>query len=803
MKSEVIDSILPVVMSSNTRPTRRIIIYSILIIWIVGINIWIYQYKRESSFKNTTASIYETFESQFSDDKDTTKEPETPTVPQASSLIDDITVQLFQKQFGIKDSRGLDAHSSIYDQIMQNHDINGLLYDLSFQERCDLYFTNLYNKDINWYLDPNHDFFIDMRHSFEYEKYRKDKTNELKEEMGKEKGVDGEKIEMNEEFEDRMKKKYGEFWKKIKNSETLMVDYVSHFRIFNKCYITADDQPQSVSSSKFISKQKSFVSNLLENSKDPTKKSFKPTMKESYIDTSSIESCSDMERRIYPWLSFAYPIYERWNGEISYSPPKMAKYISHSEPFRPSNEKAHNGKGKASKIKSKLTNNKACFLNKFKNSINGKGIVLSIGNNHVDDTVKLIYLLRALNNKFPIQIVYYDGISKRTKQRIVQAARDQFTALPDSFKKIQKYFPEDYLDEHDRGLPKQEVWFVNAHNVINDSYKKKFEKFANKFVAALFNSFEEYILLDADTVLVQNPEYFFNLKGYKKKGAYFYKDRTAPEFRPLSDGYFFRKLSPSIVDSMMFDIPIITKHTLELEFFDGMGHFMESGLVLIDRSVHFNSVLMMVQLNFFKPVTTRVYGDKEIFWLAFAINGDEGYQFNKYFAAAIGEETPMEHRLKSNGKPKFSKEICSAHPGHINGEDGKSLVWFNSGFRFCGQADVVDYKKEFEHQSRLKSLKSVEEMKTFFNNPLHLRHAIIPPFKNKLETLCENVVEEPKEGWHMDKGYCNSYLWCAYSLIGGTTSDGSDNTQLGQFIEFDAKATELFSYYGDIWVGNE
>lgn len=797
MKSEVMETIIPVVMSSNSRPTRRIMIYSILIIWIVAINIWIYQYKSDSSIKDTAASIYESFDTQFGEDKDQEDSNND------KSIIDNITLKLFQKQFGIKDYRALPAHSSTYDQIMKNHDINGLLYDLTFQERCDLYFTNLYNKNINWYLNPNYDFFIDMRHSFDYEKYRKDKTNELKEEMAKEKGVTRDEIETNRDFEDRMKKKYAEFWKKTQESEDLMVDYVSHFRIFNKCYITADDQTQTAATNKFITKQKNFVSSLLKNSKNSKKTDFKPTMKESFIDTSSIESCSDMERRIYPWLSFAYPIYERWNGDISYSPPKMAKYVTSSEPLTPTNPRAHKGKGKASKIKSKLTNNKACFLNKFKNAINGKGIVLSIGNKHVEDTVRLIHLLRALNNKFPIQIVYYDGLSKETKKKIVQAARDQFTDLPASFKKVAKYFPDDYLDEQDRGLPKQEVWFVNAHNVINDNYKAKFQKFANKFVAALFNSFEEYILLDADTVIVQNPEFFFSLKGYVKKGAYFYKDRTAPEFRPLADGHFFKKLSPSVVDSMMFDIPTITKHTLKLEFFDGMGHFMESGLVLIDRSIHFNSVLMMVQLNFFKPVTTRVYGDKEIFWLAFAINGDEGYQFNKYFAAAIGEETPKEHRLSSNGKAKASKEICSAHPGHVNGEDGKSLVWFNSGFRFCGQADVVDYQKEFDRQSRLKSIKSVEEMKTFFKNPLYVRHAIIPPFKNKLETLCENVVEEPKEGWHMDKGYCNSYLWCAYSLIGGITADGSDNTQVGQFIEFDAKSTDLFSYYGDVWVGNE
>lgn len=93
-------------------------------------------------------------------------------------------------------------------------------------------------------------------------------------------------------------------------------------------------------------------------------------------------------------------------------------------------------------------------------------------------------------------------------------------------------------------------------------------------------------------------------------------------------------------------------------------------------------------------------------------------------------------------------------------------------------------------------------MKIFYQNPLVLKNAVIPPFKNKLETYCDNIVNEPNRGWVM-QSYCNQYLWCAYSSIGGATREGTDNTQVGQFIEFDKRSTDLFAYYGDIWVGNE
>ncbi|WEJ93179.1 mannosyltransferase [Yamadazyma tenuis] len=397
--------------------------------------------------------------------------------------------------------------------------------------------------------------------------------------------------------------------------------------------------------------------------------------------------------------------------------------------------------------------------------------------------------------------VFYDSLSDDTKAKIVAAARNKMVDLPESFHKVSKHFPSDYLTAQDSGLPKQEVWFVNTYNAIHDNFKDKFKRFANKFLATLFNSFEEFMLIDADTILLQSPSEFFDLKDYISTGAYFFKDRTAPQFRPPGDTKFFQKITPSILDTLMFDIPIITQKTLGLEFFDGMGHFMESGVVLINRHLHFNSILTMLQMNFFRPVTARVHGDKEIFWLGFAASGDEDYHFNKNFAASIGTITSQEERLTSQGNHKKSQELCSPHPGHIN-ENGK-LVWFNSGFKFCGKSDLVDFEAEVKKQEHFKFLKDAKSMQEYYEGSLILKSAIIPPFMGKLVTRADNKVEEPAEGWHMEGGYCHSYLWCAYSSIGGLTSDGQDNTQVGQVFEFDQDSIDLSSYFGDIWVGNE
>ena len=77
-----------------------------------------------------------------------------------------------------------------------------------------------------------------------------------------------------------------------------------------------------------------------------------------------------------------------------------------------------------------------------------------------------------------------------------------------------------------------------------------------------------------------------------------------------------------------------------------------------------------------------------MFWLSLSIIGDENYQFNSHPAAAIGQLTTYQERVKTFENPPSSfksQEICANHPAHISDEDNHTLLWFNSGFQFCNQ----------------------------------------------------------------------------------------------------------------------
>ncbi|WEJ96110.1 mannosyltransferase [Yamadazyma tenuis] len=770
----------------NISHNRRFFFYGFIVFWIVSAGIWIYDYTLNNSSESDT-SIYPS-------ESTPNAVLSSPSNVNKIDVFEDCAIKKLVQTLGIEDTRSIDSHSSVYDQMLKKHALSDILTNLDFTERCNLYFKNLFVRDHNWFVDPNEDFPLEHRDTFDLQSFKKENSKKIRYKYAQMSNLEYDKIN----FDDKKVRKdvkrlaeeeFNEFWERTMKTEQKIVDYLSHLRIFNKCYVTSDNR-------YIMNKANELIEKVADNI-DHTE--FKADDDESLINDSGSKSCSELESRIYKWVSHSYPIYERWTGEIFLSPPDLRGFVHYPEVFKTTNSKF---KGSTKDFsKSTFAENGPCFFNKFKNSLNGKGIVLSIGDKHVDDTVRFIHLLRALSNHYPIQIIYYDSLSDETKARIVAAARDKMIDLPESFHKVSKHFPSDYFHIKDGGMPKQEVWFVKTYNTIHDNFKEKFKMFAHKFLATLFNSFEEFILVHADTVLLQNPSEFFDLKDYKTTGAYFFKDRTAHAFRPPGDTKFFQKITPSILDNLMFDIPIITQKTLGLEFFNGMSHFMESGVVLINRHLHFNSILTMLQLNFFKPVTSRVHGDKEIFWLGFATSGDEDYHFNKNFAASIGTLTSPEERLTSEGNLKKSQELCSPHSGHLD-ENGK-LLWFNSGFKFCGKSDLVNFETEVKKHDHFKFLKDAESMREYYESSLKLRNAVIPPFNIKSEIRAGNSVEEPVEGWHMERGYCHSYLWCAYSSIGGLTSDGQDNTQVGQVFEFDQESIDLYSYLGDIWVGNE
>lgn len=719
---------------------------------------------------------------------------------QVTAYVNNTDIHKLFTVFNKLDTRAhFDQHAKVYYDIFSRNKPTLIIGNLDFSQRCDLYFSNLFAKDQTWSVDLKRKFYTDFRKEQKFHDFSK--NNDVKKKYLKEvkKIKDPKAEDMNLLKDDKgymgfVRAEYDLMKANTAITKAEMGNILSAVRVFNKCYVMLDNELDATASSYMVNQQKKLIGKV-----------DKPQLSSSDAIFAKVESCKLIENRVYPWMLREFPIYERWNGEIQFQPPNYAK-IDSVPKYIPTNKTAHKlRKAKLSKNWHSLIQRLLCFLNEFKQKMNGKGIVMSIGEHHVEEAISLIRLLRALENRLPIQIVYFDNLSENSKQRLIKAARDVLLDLPSTFESVKDRFNKEYLDNTDEkgrpvGLPPQELWFVSVNKAIDYNYRDPFKKFGNKFLATTFNSFAEFLLLDADTVIVKTPQWFFDQPKYKKTGAFFYKDRTASFYRPVEDGEFFKAMSPGKVEALMFGLMPISNYTTQRPYFDGMEHYMELGVVTIDRNIHYSLVLFMMQLYLHTPTAQRSAGDKELIWLGFALNGDEQYEFDDYAAAGIGELSLEIDNKNKFGEPRASREVCLNHPAHLLDEDD-SLVWFNLGFQFCSKPDV-NFEKEANKKSRFSNLDTVEKFKNYFTGRMRIRAAIVPPFVSRHQMSFPNDEDEVKEGWFKEWGYCSGYMYCAYSQVGGTHK-GVSNKRIGRVFEFDRQQTALFDYLGDMWMGIE
>lgn len=477
------------------------------------------------------------------------------------------------------------------------------------------------------------------------------------------------------------------------------------------------------------------------------------------------------------------------------------------------------------------------FIDFIKKNSKGRGIVISATTRHSRDVVKLVRVLRALNNKLPIQIIHKGDINKRSMEflDIAALADIDFLLSPSISAEHRDFLPELNMLEQYRSFgsefPKQNIMYVNVANCINRSFKYSFPGYSNKLLALMFTSFEEVMLLDADTVLLMGAEKFFEAPEYKKSGAFFFKDRTLRDYNDFLESNFFTKLMPANENSIetLFDIPLVTEKTLSNKFLTGWRHSQEAGVIVINKVDHLLGLLMTFPLCLWKePVKSSIWGDKEMYWLGMSMAGDELYEFNKYAAASVGEVTTNpKNKHYSNSK---ANEICSSHPGHVS-SDGK-LMWINSGFSFC--------KKNGYYRDRVKfpfNQYDNKDLAVMFLNPLKVRAALVPPDLPEMRAIGSPIDDTPekefkdlwklrrkdsdeinvnmKDGqsrvdvitdWDPQKGWvkssvCFGYHYCAYDLVESYNQpdDGSIAYDRGVLFEFDDETSRKYDFLSKVW----
>ncbi|GEQ69127.1 hypothetical protein JCM33374_g2798 [Metschnikowia sp. JCM 33374] len=470
------------------------------------------------------------------------------------------------------------------------------------------------------------------------------------------------------------------------------------------------------------------------------------------------------------------------------------------------------------------------LLDYYYRNMKGTGIVLSTATKHSRDVVKFIHVLRALGNPLPIQVMYRSDLSTMGRQAILLAGSsskeellgDEMTEIPLLRRSLEKAGIS-FSEITEMEFPKQNITLVNMKKPLSRVVKNDFSSYNNKILALFFNSFEKVLLFDTDVVPLLSTKSLQTLKEFTDTGALFFRDRTLMDRNDWIETNYFAKLMPHKTNKIDIAMGIkpVTEHTLGNMYMKGWRHYQEAGLVILDRKRHFRSLLTIFPLTIWsQPITSSIWGDKEMYWLAMSIAGDEDYAFNEHGAASVGEITsPISLKLYNN---TVASELCSSHPGHISG-DGQ-LLWINSGFSYCKKNGFARDKSKFPF-----STFEQNDMRELYENPLKIRHAVIPPelpalrtpngspdlsmelnFIAKLEERKKDVDQipdanqidsyNPQKGWVKSRT-CSDYQYCAYNII--ESLDGSGKLdETGLLFQFDAETYKNYDILGAIWASS-
>lgn len=256
------------------------------------------------------------------------------------------------------------------------------------------------------------------------------------------------------------------------------------------------------------------------------------------------------------------------------------------------------------------------------------GIVIAVGNKYVRFACHTIKVIREIyKSSLPIE-VFYNGPEDLSPDSI-----EMFDSMPMvKSVNLKKFVSIDLVE-----------WDI-------------------KPFAILFSSFKNVILMDADSIFMQNPEILLEDEGYKRTGAIFFRDRT------LFPGDFEK----SRWVSRLVPEPHSPSLRTNRIFLGQSIYELEAGVVVMDKSRHFVGLLTICSINLPKSkeqIRLETYGEKETFWIGLELV-EEVYEFFPQKPGSLGQT------FVGDVKHEKQQMVC----GHLAHFDRRGeLFWFNDG----------------------------------------------------------------------------------------------------------------------------
>lgn len=506
---------------------------------------------------------------------------------------------------------------------------------------------------------------------------------------------------------------------------------------------------------------------------------------------------SDFHQKLYPWLSFKFPVSSSSTTNLDENDAKNKNYQSGN------------------------------FLQQLKSNYNGRGIVIPIlpvnDNKHIRDQsiINLVGSLRILKNNLPIEIIYFDD-DVIDENLLNLAANDDILHVPKSFSEYSStpFTSSDY--------PKQAIKFINVTELIADQYHDKVNANFLYSLSLIFNTFEDVILLHHQTIPLINLETLFDNKDYLQTGNLLFKNPTILSTKPrkLKNGYnqvnlLLQSLLPHEKDEQFFNLIKSTSSSTNRLLHQGFQKLVDPSMMIINKSKWLHGLLIATNLQFINLLNGRFYNfqtelNPDFICLGQEISGLYPVNFNTNYAIASGVLTPRKSQDKSFINQ--SEEICSSSWGQLYDEDDLTLLyvtshqlenskWHDKLFTSAlerkysyYESQIVDniFDRDSNKKQTLGSINNDLYTSKLRDNPLYIEAIIKPPTLQAPVEVGE--IKEPVKAWILQEGFVKDLghpYYCAYNIVGNL-----EEGKVGSMITYNQRIQNKFRFIIDFWLQN-
>lgn len=308
----------------------------------------------------------------------------------------------------------------------------------------------------------------------------------------------------------------------------------------------------------------------------------------------------------------------------------------------------------------------AKFIPTWRNMAKGKGIAVSVSPKEIRMLHSLFAVLNQQGNKLPIQIL------------------DKGETLTLADKELIKSYAV---------KTNQDVSVVDLSPIIDAEYAdENIIGMHNKWFAAMFNTFEEVLLLDVDVIPFVGTEKFFQLEPYTSRHILFWRNRDIKKKNPkyCPEAAIFLEPTTEEHQVLKTDLhhklftkqvrnPATSEDKALSEFcFQRKSNHVDPGLIVFNKKLRFQTFAITELLHQHDTFRACVGTGADALILG-AFAAGETFRLDPRDAGIVGSISYSEA-----DKMNF---VCGTQIAHNDDKD--NLLWISGGGRTCKNPDLL------------------------------------------------------------------------------------------------------------------